>query len=91
MAAAESVEVLTPPGRGAVAVVRCTGSLAILDAADGMRALCKARDGRPFAGRPVNRIIFARWGAGPPEDVVVCRTSENEFEIHCHGGRAAVE
>jgi len=74
-----------------VAVIACTGDIALLDGLHGDRTLCIARDGQPFQGRPVNRITFARWGTDHPEDVVVCRTSENEFEIHCHGGRAAVE
>jgi tRNA modification GTPase len=86
-----SINVLTPPGRGAVAVVACTGDIAILDGANGSPPLCIARDGRLFQGRLINQITFARWGTDHPEDVVVCRTSDNEFEIHCHGGRAAVE
>jgi tRNA modification GTPase len=86
-----SINVLTPAGRGAVAVVACTGDVSLLDGARGSLPLCVARDGRLFQGRPINRITFARWGADHPEDVVVCRTSENEFEVHCHGGRAAVE
>jgi tRNA modification GTPase len=86
-----AIDVLTPPGRGAVAVVACTGDVALLDGADGSPALCAARDGRPFRDRAINRITFARWGSDHPEDVVVCRISANEFEVHCHGGRAAVE
>jgi tRNA modification GTPase len=86
-----AIEVLTPPGRGAVAVIACIGDLAVLDGIHGALALCVARDGRLFRDRPINRITFARWGTGHPEDVVVVRTSETEFEVHCHGGRAAVE
>ena len=85
------IDVLTPPGRGAVAVISCLGDIAILDGTDSAAPLCRARDGSPFRGRPVDRITFARWGTEHPEDVVVCRTAENEFEVHCHGGRAAVE
>ncbi|QDT57336.1 tRNA modification GTPase MnmE [Caulifigura coniformis] len=85
------IDVLTPPGRGAVAVISCTGDVAILDSSASSSPLCVARDGYPFANHAINRITFARWGAEHPEDVVVCRTSEHAFEIHCHGGRAAVE
>jgi len=85
------IDILTPPGRGAVAVITCMGDAAVLDGADGSPPLCTARDGRPFRDRPLNRITFARWGAQHPEDVVVCRTSEQAFEIHCHGGHAAVD
>ena len=85
------IAVLTPPGRGAVAVVACTGDIALLDGAHGSSPLCIARDGRLFRDRPINRITFARWGSDHSEDVVVCRTSETAFEVHCHGGRAAVE
>jgi tRNA modification GTPase len=89
--AASEIEVLTPPGRGAVAVILCTGDIAILDGSASTPPLCAARDGRPFKGRPLDRINFARWGEVHPEDVVVCRTDNDEFEIHCHGGTAAVE
>jgi tRNA modification GTPase len=85
------IDILTPPGRGAVAVIACTGDISILDGDHESPPLCIARDGRLFQGRPINRVTFARWGGDHPEDVVVCRTSENEFEVHCHGGRAAVE
>ncbi len=86
-----AIDILTPPGRGAVAVIRCAGNVAMLDGDASFAALCKARDDQPFAGRTINRITFARWGTAHPEDVVICRTSETEFEIHCHGGPAAVE
>ncbi|HVJ88042.1 MAG TPA: hypothetical protein VM452_20430, partial [Caulifigura sp.] len=71
-------------------MISCLGDIAILDGTASAAPLCAARDGRPFLGRPVDRITFARWGTEHPEDVVVCRVSESEFEVHCHGGRAAV-
>ncbi len=85
------IDVVTPPGRGAVAVIACTGDIAVLDGSASAAALCVARDGRPFAGRAINRITFARWGNEHLEDVVVCRTGEGTFEVHCHGGSAAIE
>src|SRR5687767_7334273 len=89
--AASDIEVLTQPGRGAVAVILCTGDIAILGGSASSPPLCDARNGRPFKGRPLDRINFARWGVDHPEDVVICRTDNDEFEIHCHGGTAAVE
>lgn len=85
------VDLLTPPGRGAVAVISCRVDAAILDGGEAARPLCVARDGRPLAGRAINRITFAQWGNEHPEDVVVCRTGDDSFEIHCHGGKAAVD
>jgi len=37
--------------------------------------------------QPVGRILFGYWDG---EDVVVIRTGEEEWELHCHGGYAAV-
>jgi len=76
---------LTAPGRGAVASVRLSCSLAeqatVIDeaftAANGMRA----------SSAPVDRVVFGSWRG---EDVVVVRTAETEWEVHCHGGEAAV-
>lgn len=36
---------------------------------------------------PVGRILFGSWSG---EDVVVVRTSDQLWEIHCHGGSVAV-
>ena len=39
---------------------------------------------------PVNRICLGTWTAGAAaEELVICRTNAAQFEIHCHGGRAA--
>lgn len=35
----------------------------------------------------LNRIVYGRWRT---EDVVVVRTAANRWEIHCHGGHAAI-
>ncbi|QDV68353.1 tRNA modification GTPase MnmE [Rosistilla carotiformis] len=81
--------VLTAIGRGAIATI----------------ALCGARASevvgtffRPNAGSnqlPIDRIRYGIWSREPDgeigESIVVCATSETELEIHCHGGRAAVE
>jgi tRNA modification GTPase len=75
---------LTPAGRGAVAVVLMAGP----DAGELV--------GRFFhpAGRfrandlPLNRIVFGRWEPGG-EELVVCRRTADQVEVHCHGGDAA--
>jgi len=52
----------------------------------------------PAAGKPlescgVGRVVFGRFrtAATVPEELVVGLVAENEVEIHCHGGPAAVE
>ncbi len=80
--------VLTPSGRGAVATVRVVGPPDILDAPP---PLFVAANGRPVGEQPLNRLCYGRWGRQEfQEEVVVCRTTENETEIHCHGGIGAV-
>lgn len=81
---------LTPIGRGAVAVVGLcgTGSVALV-----------ARHFYPASGDaatlPLERIRFGRWRTSPTDDadvgeeLVVCRRGDDDFEIHCHGGAAA--
>lgn len=87
--------VLTPDGRGAVAVVRVwgPGALEVADAAfrpaRGAR-LSETPDGRPRLGRmgaglgdEVVAVVVARREDEPAE-------IEVEVEVHCHGGPAAV-
>ncbi|MEX1229580.1 MAG: GTPase [Planctomycetaceae bacterium] len=37
----------------------------------------------------IGDIRYGTWGRNHPEDVVVCRTNESNWEIHCHGGFVA--
>lgn len=80
--------VATPSGRGAVAVVIVEG----VDAARLVGDWFRPALGSGLAQRAVGRIVFGRWGADDAagEEVVVCRRSELQVEIHCHGGAAAV-
>lgn len=81
---------LTPPGRGAVAVVELGGVGA---------ATFVAKHFVPTTGRaddlPLDRIRFGRWratldeAADIGEELIVCRRGDDVFEIHCHGGAAA--
>lgn len=80
---------LTPVGRGAVATIRVEGPLADLD--QRIRDQFHAVSGRSLAELPLNRIALAHWGSQVAlrEEIVVCRTASDAFEIHCHGGDAA--
>ena len=78
----------TPPGRGAIAVIRVNNTPG--DWANQAQAVFQSHRGDSWSALPVNRIIYGRWGATAPEEVVVCRLNETDFEVHCHGGDAAV-
>jgi tRNA modification GTPase len=80
------VALLTPPGRGALAVVGVAGSAALLAVA----RLFHPRGGVPLANRPDGAIAFGRWGDPERgEELVVVRRTPELLEVHCHGGFAA--
>jgi tRNA modification GTPase len=85
-----TVQVLTPAGRGAVAVLAFQGDLKALQSRsiERRQPLFVSRSGFPLAELPVNRVLLGHWGA---EELVVCRTAPDRLEIHCHGGSAAIE
>ncbi|MFM7244039.1 MAG: GTPase, partial [Planctomycetaceae bacterium] len=78
------VALLTPPGRGALAVVGVAGG----DAATVVDRLFAARRGPPVAGRVDGAIACGSWRA-TGEDVVVVRLAADRLEVHGHGGAAA--
>jgi tRNA modification GTPase len=78
----------TPAGRGAIAVIRV--EQAPVDWMSATEPVFRAHRGDVWSALPIGRLIYGRWGWSSPEDVVVCRLSENDFEVHCHGGDAAV-
>ncbi len=80
--------VITPTGRAAVATIELKGDISCLDRP---HPLFAAINGRSTIEQPINRICFGHWGSKPSEEVVVCRTRSDNLEIHCHGGRAAVQ
>lgn len=87
-AVAVRVALLTPPGRGALAVVGVAGPGAAALVATRFRP----RSGPPLESRPDAAIIFGRFTHQPdagPEDLVVVRHTADSLEIHCHGGLAA--
>lgn len=82
------VALLTPPGRGALAVVGVAGAAAC-ELADG---LFQPRRGPPLAARPDRSIAVGTWHAvahSPGEPLVVVRHARDRLEVHCHGGTAA--
>jgi tRNA modification GTPase len=92
--AAARVALLTPPGRGALAVVGVAGAAACRLA----DACFEPRGGVPLAARAENAICVGRWQGlpvddrrGPGEELVVVRHAADHLEIHCHGGQAAAE
>ena len=78
---------LTPEGRGAVAVLLVEGPTA----AERVDRCCSWHGATRLQSRPLNRILHGHWGSPDGEDVIVCQISPAQVEIHCHGGRAAIE
>ncbi len=76
---------LTADGRGAIAVIGVHGHSAHEAV---LKCFSPATELRQLP-LGINRIRFGHWKSS--ESVVVIPTSENEIEVHCHGGRAAVE
>lgn len=81
--------VLTPPGRGAVAVVGVDGP----QAAEHVSRFFQPIGKRELAQQPINRIVYGHWigsevdAHAQAEDLVVCRRSDTRVEVHCHGGK----
>ncbi|HVU85834.1 MAG TPA: GTPase [Pirellulales bacterium] len=77
---------LTAPGRGAVAVIAIAGP----GAAHALAEYFISSSARLPTDLQTQRIYHGRWAAAQGEEIVVCRSAAEEFEIHCHGGLAAV-
>jgi tRNA modification GTPase len=88
---------LTPTGRGAVAVIAAEGPAAHA----AVDAHFRAANCLQLSAQRIDRILFGHWTNAvnedvderdaPGEEVIVCRTSKTALEIHCHGGVAATE
>lgn len=82
---------LTPGGRGAVATIAVQGP----GAAEQVDRWFLPASSTPWLRRPLLQIVFGTWRSRDEqacgEELVVCRTAEEQVEIHCHGGRAAAE
>lgn len=80
------VVLLTPPSRSAIASLVVDGP----QAAEIVGARLQTLEGGSLANRAMDRIVVGRWTAGAGEELVVCRRTPQQIEIHCHGGSAAV-
>lgn len=77
--------VLTPSGRGAIAVVAVGGPGAVA----AVDQFFRAKNRKPLAEQAVGRIVYGHW-LSDGEDVVVCRRDAEHVEVHCHGGTQAI-
>jgi len=84
--------VLTPSGRGAVAVTAVLGPEAMWIVSHCFTPATKT----PLAKRPAGSIVFGRWTSADSleqsagEEVVITIHAVDHLEVHCHGGQAAV-
>jgi len=89
------VQLLTPPGRSAVATIAIRGEHALQSLASHFRRA----NGRSLEPLPLHAIVYGTWGAGKDtednqqhgEGVVVARIQSDCVEVHCHGGNVAAE
>ena len=95
VASEATAALITPRGRGAVAVIRICASIDIAGRTIDRHFF--AANGLPIAEQPIGTIRFGQWvdteladDSTRSEDLVVCRTSDTEIEVQCHGGDAAV-
>ncbi len=88
---------LTPAGRGAIAVVGLRGPRAT----SAVEACFQSVRRRSVSDAPVGSVLLGIWSAArrelapsatqAGEELIVTRTGAEEWEIHCHGGQAAVD
>jgi tRNA modification GTPase len=86
-AGATVVVELTPPGRAAVAVILVSGP----EAVRAVDNCFSARSGRAVDDTPIGRVVLGHWGGSNGEELVLCRRKEDQIEVHCHGGTAAID
>ena len=79
---------LTPPGPGAVASIRLQGPSETLSR---LSTQFQPVSGPSWDAARPGQVVYGRWGDTAPEDVVMCPISDSVVELHCHGGRAAVQ
>jgi tRNA modification GTPase len=81
--------VLTPAGRGAIATVAVRGASALAV----VKRRFRSASGKELSTFEIGRAVFGRFQTSPEvaEELVVGLIGEGLVEIHCHGGKAAVE
>jgi tRNA modification GTPase len=80
-----TVNVLTPPGIAALAVLVIHGP----GAWPVLQRLFRTMAGNELSGPPAG-FVFGRIGGEVSDDVILAATGPDTFEIHCHGGRRVV-
>ena len=82
-----TVALLTPPGRGAIAVLALRAS----DVRSIMSSFFIAFSGRTIGELPCNRPIYGTWNSSDDyrEDLIIWIRNDQSAEIHCHGGHIA--
>ena len=70
---------LTAPGRSALCVLAVQG----LGSVEAIATHFRPANAKSVSALPLDRVFYGHWG---DEDLIVCRTAEDGFEIHCHGG-----
>ncbi len=83
---------ITPPGAGAIAVVRVTGP----DALQIVDQVFRAGNGLAFSAQPVDRVVYGRFVASGEtiDEVLVSRVPESDppaVDLCAHGGVRIVE
>ncbi|MCA9149633.1 MAG: 50S ribosome-binding GTPase [Planctomycetales bacterium] len=81
---------LTPPGRAAIATILVSGPCAV----EAVSRCFRPQNELAVETAAVGRIVYGTWcgtdSRPAGEELVVCRVDAHEWEIHCHGGEAAV-
>lgn len=76
--------VLTPKGRGAVAVVALAGP----QSESVIEEHFQPANRKPYRSTAPRKVVYGIWNP-TNEDLVVFRREDSNFEIHCHGGITA--
>jgi tRNA modification GTPase len=85
-----TVAILTPSGRGAVAVVSVRGA----EAVQLVSKFFAPRNVDGWKHAAIGQVFYGGWAGAATtdehaEDVIVCRVADDAIEIHCHGGIAS--
>jgi len=92
--ACSAFAVLTPPGRGGIAVIRCIGPGAAQAVAACFRPSRPPASGQPPGAPPaIGPLAYGHVvdeHGRPLDEVILYRAGPGIFEVNCHGGPAAV-
>lgn len=81
--------VVTPVGRSAIATIAVQGD----DALQTVSRLFRPRNSKIVLSDSTGRIVYGNWhvDGNTGEDLIVCPLANDQIEVHCHGGTAAIE